>query len=93
ESGPREKIATFIVDADNADAYSGEPIYCNGELAGYVTSGGFGYRVEKSLALGYLSAEFHKPENHFEIEILGDMRPAEMTDGPVYDPTGLRMKA
>ncbi|MCP5093254.1 MAG: aminomethyl transferase family protein, partial [Gammaproteobacteria bacterium] len=93
ESGPREKIATFIVDADNADAYSGEPIYCNGELAGYVTSGGFGYRVEKSLALGYLSAEFHKPGNHFESEILGDMRPAEMTDGPVYDPTGLRMKA
>ncbi len=93
ETGPREKIATFIVDADNADAYSGEPIYCDGELAGYVTSGGFGYRVEKSLALGYLSPEFHRPGNHFEIEILGDMRPAELTDGPVYDPTGLHMKA
>ncbi|MCP5090542.1 MAG: hypothetical protein GY949_06450 [Gammaproteobacteria bacterium] len=86
-------MATFIVDADNADAYSGEPIYCDGDLAGYVTSGGFGYRVEKSLALGYLSPEFHRPGNHFKIEILCDMRQAEMTDGPVYDPAGSRMKA
>lgn len=93
EHGPREKIATFIVDVENVDAYSGEPIYCDGELAGYVTSGGFGYRVDKSLALGYLSPEFHKPGNNFEVEILGDMRKAEMIAGAAYDPAGEKMKA
>ncbi|MBT8078607.1 MAG: FAD-dependent oxidoreductase [Gammaproteobacteria bacterium] len=91
--GPREKIATFIIDADGADAFSGEPVYCNGELAGYVTSGGYGYRVGKSLALGYLSAEFCGKEKDFEVELLGNKRPARLSDVPVYDPEGARMKA
>ena len=91
--GPRENIATFIIDADEADAYSGEPVYCDGELAGYVTSGGYGYRVGKSLALGYLSAEFADKADNLEIEILGDRRPARVSQLPVYDPTGVRMKA
>ncbi len=58
QQGPREQIAIFAIDVADADAYSGEPIYCNGELAGYVTSGGYGYRVDQSLALGYLSPNF-----------------------------------
>lgn len=91
--GPRESIATFIIDVDRADAYSGEPVYCDGRLAGYVTSGGYGYRVEQSLALGYLLPEFYSPDNTFEIEILGDRRNARLSDRPVYDAAGARMKA
>ena len=93
KQGPREKIAAFVIDATDTDAYSGEPIYCDGKIAGYVTSGGYGYRVEKSLALGYLTPEYHKPGAAFEIDIVGDMRPAVLSERPLYDPAGLRMKA
>ena len=93
QQGPREQIATFLIDVADADAYSGEPIYCDGELAGYVTSGGYGYRVEQSLALGYLSPEFHDSSKEFEIEILGELRKAEFLDSPAYDPLGSKMKA
>ena len=93
ENGPRERIATFIIDADDADAYSGEPVYCDGQLAGYLTSGGFGYRVDESLAIGYLSPEFHDSDRHFEVELLGQMRGARMVRQPVYDPAGDRMRA
>jgi dimethylglycine dehydrogenase len=93
QSGPREKIATFLVDAGDADAYSGEPIYCGEDLAGYVTSGGYGYRIDQSLALGYLSPEYYEPGRQFEIEIIGERRPAIMAESPPYDPLGLRCRA
>lgn len=89
---PREKIATFTVDAADADAYTGEPIYCNDELAGYVSSGGYGYRLEQSLALGYLGPEYHDPANKFEIEIVGERRAARMTQTSPYDPQGTRAR-
>ncbi|MEL7187881.1 MAG: aminomethyltransferase family protein, partial [Pseudomonadota bacterium] len=92
DEGAREVITTFIIDVDKADAYSGEPVYCNGGLAGYVTSGGYGYRVDKSLALGYLAAEFADYDGAFEVEILGEMRPATRTEQPVYDPSAARMR-
>ncbi|MDH3439972.1 MAG: aminomethyltransferase family protein, partial [Gammaproteobacteria bacterium] len=92
-AGPREKIATFEVDAVGADAYTGEPVFCNGELAGYVSSGGYGYRVDRSLALGYVTPDFYDSGNDFEIEIIGERRAAKMTNGATYDPTGTRAKA
>ena len=90
--GPREKIGSFVIDAVNTDAYGGEPVYCGDRLAGYLTSGGFGYRSGKSLALGYLAPEFHRAGKEFTVDILGEMRPAVLNDGPVYDPEGRRMK-
>ena len=91
--GPRERIATFVIDADDADAYTGEPVYCDGQLAGYLTSGGYGYRVEESLALGYLEPEFHDPDRQFSVELLGVRRDATLATGAVYDPRGERMRA
>ncbi len=92
-NGPRERIATFEIDAGSADAYTGEPIYCNGALAGYVSSGGYGYRIDKSLALGYVTAPFHDAGNAFEIEIVGERRTARLLDAAPYDPAGDRAKA
>jgi dimethylglycine dehydrogenase len=90
--GPREQIVTFQIEADRADAYTGEPIYCDGELAGYVSSGGYGYRVDKSLALGYVTPEFHEIGRSFEIEVVGDLRPAVMVARSPYDPAGDRCR-
>jgi dimethylglycine dehydrogenase len=39
---PRRSLATLVVDADGADCWGSEPIFRNGPLIGYVTSGGFG---------------------------------------------------
>ena len=93
DEGARERIAMFSIDVDDADAYSGEPVFFNGERAGYVTSGGYGYRVEQSLALGYLLPEFIDHDGAFEVEILGEMRPARQLDAPAYDPSASRMRA
>ncbi|MEA2779420.1 MAG: dimethylglycine dehydrogenase [Rhodospirillaceae bacterium] len=91
--GPRERFATFVVTADGADAVGGEAIYCEGEFAGYTTSGGYGYVVGESLALGYLKPKFYRPNARFEVEIVGQRRPAELSEKPRFDPDGTRMRS
>ncbi len=93
EQGARERIGSFVIDIQGIDAYGGEPIFRGDQLAGYTTSGGYGYRVEQSLALGYLLPEHYQPGDGYQIEILGEKYSAELVDGPVYDAKGLRMKA
>ena len=85
------RSAMLAVDALDADAVGGEAIYCDGAYAGYASSGGFGYAVGKSLALAYLNPGMARPEARYEIEIIGERRPAQLI-GPPYDPSGSRMR-
>jgi len=92
EKGPAEHIATFVVDAGDADAFGGEAVYRNGELAGYITSGGYGHCAGESLAMGYVRAELYEPGAEYELDILGEQRPAILTPTARIDPDGLRMR-
>ena len=92
QRGPREHIATFIIETDDTDAYGGESVFCDGRLVGYLTSGGYGYRVSKSIALGYLLPEFVDCNRSFKIDILGRQRRATIAERPIYDSAGALMK-
>jgi dimethylglycine dehydrogenase len=48
------------VDAKDADAHGNEPVYYNNERVGLTTSGGYGFRVKKSLAFAYVKPETAK---------------------------------
>ncbi len=63
-------------------------------VIGWITSGGYGHYVEKSLAQGYVPAELagEEGEGLFEIEILGKRCPAYITGEPLFDPSGERMR-
>lgn len=74
------------VDAVNADPHASETIYMNGERVGQVSSGGYGFFVEKSLAFGYVNPKAAVPGTELEIMVLGERRPAKVLDEPVYDP-------
>jgi dimethylglycine dehydrogenase len=58
-----------------------------------VTSGGYGHRVRASLALGYVPAGLAAETDDFEIEIIGERRPARRCAAAPYDPEGRRMRA
>ena len=64
-------------------------------VVGWVTSGGYGHYVRKSMAQGYVPAELaaNESENLFEIEILGHRRPARINVEPPFDPSGEKMRA
>ncbi|HYL02475.1 MAG TPA: FAD-dependent oxidoreductase, partial [Steroidobacteraceae bacterium] len=92
ESGGKLRLATFAVEARDADASGDEPIWHEGKVVGWVTSGAYGHSVQRSLALGYIPAPLATATSGFEIELLGERRRALRLDQPAFDPSGSRMR-
>ncbi len=78
ESGGKLRRVTFVVDADDADVIADEPIWHDGKVVGWVTSGGYAHFVDRSLAQGYVPKELvDERRGDFEIEIIGERRKAD----------------
>ncbi len=93
DKAPREVLSIFEVEAKDADASGGEPIFLpDGTPVGQVTSGGYGYHVGKSLALGYVAADHAAPGTVVDIAVLGQPTKATILDAPPFDPDGTRLR-
>ena len=90
--GGTRKLITLAVHASDADAIGDEPIYHDGKVVGWVTSGGYGHSVGQSLALGYVSTEAADATSGFEVEIIGERRAAVRLTQAAFDATGARMR-
>jgi len=89
---PREKFASFTVDAGDCAIWGDEAVFLDGEAIGYVTSGGFGPASGQHIALGYLNCDAYRPGGDYAIEVLGHKRPAQLLSEPLYDPNGSKMR-
>ncbi|MDZ7748476.1 MAG: FAD-dependent oxidoreductase [Halofilum sp. (in: g-proteobacteria)] len=89
---PSRRLATLVVDANDADVHGDEPIRRGDGIVGYVTSGGYAHYVERSVALGFVPRELINDGERFEIDILGERRPATVVTEPLFDPRGERMR-
>ncbi|MGH8299721.1 MAG: glycine cleavage T C-terminal barrel domain-containing protein, partial [Steroidobacteraceae bacterium] len=92
-SGGELRLVSFAVNAADADAIGDEPIWHDGRVVGWVTSGAYGHRAGRSLALGYVPSAIAAASAGFEIEIIGERRPAERLSACAYDPGGVRMRS
>ena len=99
---PKRYLSYFEVEPDPdepADVIGDEPIWHEGSdgwrVVGWVTSGGYAHFTAKSLALGYIEAEVADDATRgaFEIEIIGQRRPAMLLREPALDPNGHRMRS
>lgn len=81
-----------VTDADS-DTRGSEPIYARGKLVGRATNGGFGWRVNKSLALGMVRPEFATLGGELEIKILDRMFKASVIPESPYDADNLKLRA
>ena len=93
-------FATLIIDADSdseivnkTDALYGCPIFANGENVGYTTSGGYGHRIEKSVALSYVKPEMAEPGTKVQVKILGVMRNATVVAESPYDSDNVALRS
>ena len=77
----------------DADARGSEGIYKNGELIGRATSGGFGFRVNKSLALGMVLSNYAIEGAELEIEILGQRHRATVIPESAFDAENLALRS
>lgn len=90
--GPKRTRVCMVVDATDTDVMGDEPIWVDGKVVGWVTSGGYGHFVDLSLAQGYIPTALVKPDLQLEIEILGERRPARLQMEPPFDPDAKRMR-
>jgi len=76
----------------DADARGSEPILLGDEMVGRTTSGGYGWRLEKSLALAMVRPDLGEPSTEFEIVVLGERRRATVIGESPYDPDNVRLR-
>lgn len=93
DNPPREHLVLFEVEARDADASGGEPIFnTDGTPVGRVSSGAYGFTVERSLAIGFIKAEHRVAGGEYDIAILGQPQRARLLSEPPFDPTGARLR-
>ena len=91
-AGPSRRLAAFVVAAGDADVNGYEPIWLDGSVQGFCTSGGYSHHAGQSVALGFLPAGRIAEGLEVEIEILGEMRKARLVTTPLFDADGTRMR-
>jgi 4-methylaminobutanoate oxidase (formaldehyde-forming) len=86
------KLACLTLDDARAIALGSEPVRVEGELCGRVTSGGYGYTVERSIAYALLPAAAAEPGRAVEVELFGTWVTGEVATEPLFDPEGARVR-
>ncbi|MBN9056230.1 MAG: dimethylglycine dehydrogenase [Shinella sp. 65-6] len=94
QQGVTKRFVLLTVDAGECDAPYMSTLWHGGKVVGETTSGNWGYRVGKSIALGMLSADLTVPGTEIEVEIYGDrFKAIVQPDGPLFDPNNERLRA
>ena len=86
------RLRAFAVDATDADVIGDEPISLDGEVRGWVTSGGYAHASGASVAMGYVPAEIADVEAGWGIELLGQTLGARLQRAPLFDANGGAMR-
>jgi glycine cleavage system aminomethyltransferase T/glycine/D-amino acid oxidase-like deaminating enzyme len=89
---PVRLLRCLTLDDPRAIALGSEPVRIGDDVVGRVTSGGYGYTVERSIAYAYLPAE-HGVGTEVAVEIFGDWVDGVVAEEPLFDPTGDRIRA
>jgi dimethylglycine dehydrogenase len=92
-AGVPRQLVCLVCQADDADPWGYNPIFSGDRIVGMTSSGGYGHRTDKSIALGYVPPELAAPGTPLDVEVLGKRLAAEVVAMPLYDPKNERMKA
>jgi 4-methylaminobutanoate oxidase (formaldehyde-forming) len=91
-AGPRKRLRCLVLDDPRSICLGNEPVRIGGEIVGRVTSGGYGYSVERSIAYAYLPPDA-PIGTRGEIDVFGEWIGFEAVREPLYDPSGERIRA
>jgi dimethylglycine dehydrogenase len=91
-SGPKTKLVTLVIDVDGIDVSNDEAILQDGTAIGYISSGGYGHHVQKSMAMGFVPIAQSKAGTKLQVEILGTFYTAQVQGAPLYDANGANMR-
>jgi 4-methylaminobutanoate oxidase (formaldehyde-forming) len=89
---PEKRLRCLVLSDPRSVALGNEPVRVGGEVVGRVTSGGYGYTVECSIAYAYLPAHVEFG-TQVEVDIFGQWVSGEVSKEPLLDPKGERVRA
>jgi dimethylglycine dehydrogenase len=95
QQGVKKRFVTLVVEnPGDCDAPYMATLWHGGKIVGETLSGGFGHRVDKSIALGMLRADLSEAGTEIEVEIFGDrFKAVVQKDEPLWDPKNERLRA
>ncbi len=93
----RKRLLQFVLHDPEVLLYHHEPIWRDGRLVGYLTSGSYGHTLGAAVGLGYVKCAAgvdrdYVASGRWEIEVGGERVPADASLRPMYDPGGGRMR-
>jgi 4-methylaminobutanoate oxidase (formaldehyde-forming) len=91
EAQPQRRLRCLVLQDPHSVALGNEPVRVDGAVRGRVTSGGYGYTVERSIAYAYLPAEL-EIGTEVEVDIFGRWVAGEVLGEPLFDPRGERVR-
>jgi 4-methylaminobutanoate oxidase (formaldehyde-forming) len=92
-AGPRKRLRCLVLDDPRSVCLGNEPVRIGAAIVGRVTSGGYGFAVERSIAYAYLPADQAAIGGRGEIEVFGRWIGFEVMAEPLFDPGGERIRA
>ncbi|HSO29854.1 MAG TPA: FAD-dependent oxidoreductase [Candidatus Sulfomarinibacteraceae bacterium] len=92
-AGPRKRLRCLVLDDPRFVALGNEPVRVGGRIVGRVTSGGYGFAVERSIAYAYLPPNLSAIGSRGEIDIFGAWVGFEVVGEPLWDPKGARIRS
>lgn len=92
-ASPRRAFVSMVLDCTHAPAQGGDSIVSDGRVIGTVTSAGWGHRVGKNIALGFVDPAFADIATRLQVEVIGEPVAAEVVAECLYDPENNLVRA
>jgi 4-methylaminobutanoate oxidase (formaldehyde-forming) len=98
EVGVKKRMVQFALEDPEPLLYHNEPVYRDGEIVGYLSSGNYGHYLGRAIGMGYVNnrdgaTQDFVESGRYEIEVAGTRVPAQASLRPLYDPKAERVRA
>ncbi|MCR8722889.1 GcvT family protein [Frigidibacter sp. ROC022] len=93
ETGIRSKCVTLLIDGpEDADPWGKEALFVGGQKVGRLTSGGWSVGFGKQIGMGYVRPDLAVTGQKLQVNMLGALWDAEVTEDSPYDPKNARIR-
>ncbi len=92
ERGPERRLCAMTLHDPHSVVLGNEPVRVGDRVAGRVTSGGYGYTIDASIAYAYLPVADAEPGTGVSVDLFGDWVDGVVVAEPLFDPAGLRIR-
>jgi 4-methylaminobutanoate oxidase (formaldehyde-forming) len=93
ERGPERRLCAITLHDPHSVVLGNEPVRIGDRIVGRVTSGGYGYTVDASIAYAYLPVADAEPGTTVCLDLFGDWIDGVVAAEPLFDPAGSRIRA